>query len=55
MVLRFVQALLYRLFSFVLSFVLLLPSFSFALGGAVGEEEKGVPRFDSQWVGDGLG
>ena len=44
-VLRFVQALPYWLFSFVLSSVLLLPLFSFVLGGAAdwGGEERGAP------------
>ena len=47
--LRFVQALLYRLSSFVLSFVFFYLFFpSFLAGRLTGEEEKGVPRFDSQ-------
>jgi len=43
-VLRFVQALPYWLFSFVLLSVLLLPLFSFVLGGAVdwGGKERGA-------------
>ena len=53
MVLRFVQALPYWLFSFVLSSVLRLHlslsfPFSFLAGRLSGEEEKGVPQFDSQ-------
>ena len=52
-VLRFVQALPYWLFSFVLSSVLRLHlslsfPFSFLAGRLSGEEEKGVPQFDSQ-------
>ena len=44
MVLRFVQALPYWLFSFALASVLLLPLFSFVLGGAAdwGGGERGA-------------
>ena len=50
-VLRFVQALPYWLFSFVLSSVLRLHlslSFLFFFPSFLAGEEKGVPQFDSQ-------
>ena len=45
---RFVQALPYWLFSFVRLFCFYLLFPLFVAGRLTGEEEKGVPRFDSQ-------
>ena len=55
MVLQFVQALPYWLFSFVLSSVLLLPPFSFVLGGAadLGKRRKGCPGLTPSELGTG--
>ena len=48
MVWRFVQALPYWLFSFVRLFCFYLLFPLFLAGRLTGEEEKGVPRVDSQ-------
>ena len=54
MVLRFVQALPYWLFSFVLSSVLLSPLFSFVLGGAADwGRREGCPGLTPSELGTG--